>query len=232
MIPHVRKQELSANNLANASASGFKKDSIFTRQLSQAEKKARAGQADWMQPMVDKVYTDYSPGVFDHTGNPLDLAIDGDGFFKLETLDGQTLLTRSGSFAVNAEGQVVFPGGARLVGEGGPIEVGGGTVSVSFSGEVEVNGMMMSRIVPVTVADLTKLQKIGGSTYVVPEGAELISIETATIRQGYLETSNVDIVSEMVNMISSYRSYEANAKSMQSQDESLGHLFNRVAGRN
>ncbi len=232
MIPHVKKQELAANNLSNASTSGFKKDSLFTRQLSQAEKKVRAQQADWIQPMVDQVYTDFSPGVFDRTGNALDLAIDGDGFFQLETPDGQTVLTRSGSFTVNPEGQVVFPGGARLVGEGGPVEVGDGTVSVSFTGEVQVDGLTASRITPKTVANLMDLQKIGGSTYVIPEGTELISIETSTIRQGYLETSNVDIVTEMVNMITSFRNYEANAKSMQSQDSSLEQLFNRVGGRN
>jgi len=231
MIPHVRKQELAANNLSNASTSGFKKDSIFTRELSQAEKKVRAQQADWIQPMVDQVYTDFASGIFDRTGNALDLAIDGDGFFQLETIEGQTLLTRSGSFIVNADGQVVFPGGARLVGEGGPVEVGDGTVSVSLSGEVEVDGLTVTRIVPVTVADLMELQKIGGSTYVIPEGMELLPVEKSTIRQGYLETSNVDIVTEMVNMITSYRNYEANAKAMQSQDASLENLFNRVGGR-
>ena len=232
MIPHVRKQELAANNLSNASTSGFKRDSLFTRELSQAEKKVRAQQADWIQPMVDQVYTDFTPGVFDRTGNPLDLAIDGDGFFQLETMDGQTLLTRSGSFSVSADGQMVFPGGARLVGEGGPVEVGEGSVSVSLSGEIEVNGLTVTRIIPVTVADLTELQKIGGSTYIIPEGMELIPVEKSTIRQGYLETSNVDIVTEMVNMITSFRNYEANAKAMQSQDSSLEQLFNRVGGRN
>jgi len=232
MIPHVKKQEVAANNLSNASTTGFKKDALFIRELSRAERKQQPRQADWIQPMLDQVYTDYSPGVFDRTGNQLDIAIDGDGFFALETEDGQTVLTRSGSFMVDAGGLIVFPGGARLMGEGGPIEVGEGIVSISFDGEVEVDGSTVARITPRTVADLGELTKIGGSTYAVPKGVELQTVANATIRQGYLETSNVDIVTEMVNMITSFREYEANAKALQSQDSSLEQLFNRVGGRN
>ncbi|MFH1687352.1 MAG: flagellar hook-basal body protein [bacterium] len=231
MIPHVRRQEIAANNLANAATPGFKKDGVFTQELSKANQKLASRKTDWEQPMMDKTYTDYAPGVFDKTGNPLDLAIDGDGFFVLTTPDGQTVLTRSGSFTSSAEGLLEFPGGATVMGEGGPVEIGNGQVSISSSGEVDVDGIVVARIVPRTVNDLTQLQKIGGSMFVVPEGTELIDVETSTIRQGYLETSNVDIVAEMVDMITSFRNYEANARAVQSQDNSLDHLFKRVAGQ-
>ena len=231
MLPHVRKQEVLANNLANAATAGYKKDEVFTRELSRAERKQQKTRTDWEQPLIDQVYTDFTPGVFDCTNDPLNLAIEGDGFFTLETADGQTVLTRSGTFEVSSDGQLSFPGGAVLRGESGPIEVGNGKLTVSASGEVEVDGVAAGRIVPRTVADLTKLQKIGSASFVVPEGVELITVPDATIRQGYLEAANVDIVSEMIDMITSYRNYEANARAVQTQDSTLEQLFNRVGGK-
>jgi flagellar basal-body rod protein FlgF len=228
MIPRVKKQELSANNLANASTPGFKKDAIFTHELSRAKRKLLPRKSDWQQPMVDEIYTNFAPGVFDKTGNPLDLAIDGDGFFQLELSDGSTALTRAGAFTVNNEGLMCFPGGALLLSEGGPLEVGSGQVIVAQNGDVQVDGGSVGRLIPVTVADLDQLEKIGSAMFRVPDGVPLISVDTATIQQGFLEAANVDIVREMIEMIISFRQYEADSKSVQIQDQSLDHLFNRV----
>jgi len=231
MIPRIKKQELVANNIANASTPGFKKDTIFTRELSRAEERLRPGKSDWQRPMIDEVYTNFAPGVFDKTGNPLDLAIDGDGFFQLELADGSTALTRSGAFTVDNEGFLSFPGGARLLGEGGAIEVGNGQVTVAQSGEVQSDGSTAGRITPVTVENLDRLEKVGSSMFIVPEGTTLIPVATSTIQQGFLEAANVDIVREMIDMIISFRQYEADSKSLQVQDQSLDHLFNRVGSR-
>lgn len=228
MIPRIRKQELTANNLANASTPGFKKDTVFTRELNKAEERLRPHRSDWERPMIDDVYTNFTPGVFDKTGNPLDLAIDGDGFFTLQLADGSSALTRAGSFTVSSEGLLEFPGGALLLSEGGPIEVGNGKVNISQAGDVEVDGSVVGRITPVTVDDLTKLEKVGSAMFRVPEGMALTPVTTSTVQQGFLETSNVDIVREMIDMIISFRQYEADSKSIQVQDQSLDHLFNRV----
>jgi len=231
MLPNIKKQELTAHNVANAATPGYKKDSLFTRELSRAEQRQRVTRSDWEQPMSEEIYTDYSAGMFDRTSNPLDLAIDGDGFFTLQLEDGSTAITRNGSFTVNKDGMLAAPGGAIVVSEGGAIEIGNGKVTISQSGEVEVDGSVMGQLTPVTVEDLQQLQKIGRGMFVVPEEVELIPVDYAVIRQGYIESSNVDIVSEMVDMIIAYRSYEANAKSIQSQDDSLEKLFNRVGSR-
>jgi len=228
MIPLVRKQEASANNLANVGSPGFKRDAVFIRELSRAQQKLATRKSDWEQPMLDDLYTDYSPGVFSKTGNPLDMAIEGDGFFNLQLDDGTTVLTRSGTFTVNADGMLAFPGGALVMGEGGPIEVGNGQISVAQDGAIEVDGLEVARIVPQTVDDLEKLEKIGGSLFAVPKGVSLKPVEYSTIRQGFLEQANVDIVSEMIDMIVSFRSYEADARSIQTQDRSLENLFGRV----
>jgi len=101
---------------------------------------------------------------------------------------------------------------------------------VGGTGDVEVDGVSAGTIRPQSVADFDDLQRIGGSLFAVPEGVELIPPISASIRQGYLETSNVEVVHEMVDMIVAYRSYETNAKALQMQDESLSHLFAKVAG--
>jgi len=230
MIPRIRKQEILANNIANVGTTGFKKDQLFTKELSRAAEKQAPKRTDWQKPMIDKVYVDFAPGVFDKTDNPLDLAIEGDGFFTLQAPDGGIVLTRSGAFEIDANGFLVFPGGYLVTGEGGAIQVGQGQLTVSGTGEVEVNGLPVDRIAPMAVADNDRLQRLGGSLFAVPEGEELLPAQSATIRQGYLETSNVDIVREMVDMLAAYRIYEANAKALQSQDDSLEHLFHKVAG--
>ena len=88
----------------------------------------------------------------------------------------------------------------------------------------------MDKIVTVTVNDLDKLQRLGGSLFSVPPGEELRPSVSSQLRQGYAEQANVDVVHEMVDMIVAYRTYEANARALQSQDQSLDNLFGKVAG--
>lgn len=228
MVPRLKKQELVANNLANASTPGYKKDRLFVQELTKAEKRLRPQKSDWQEPMVDQIYTSFAPGAFDRTGNPLNLAIDGDGFFQVELADGSRALTRNGAFSVSADGLLEIPGGATLIGEGGAIEVGSGKVEISATGIVTSDGQNVGRITPVTVENFDTLHKVGGSLFVVPEGTELIPIETSNIQQGFLEASNVDIVKEMIEMIISFRNYEADSKAIKTQDDSLEQLFNRV----
>ena len=111
MVPAVRKQEMHANNIANAKTTGFKKDIQFTRELSKAEAKKQIKKDDWQLPLVDQDYVDFTSGTFDQTGNPHDLAIEGDGFFVLLDDEGNQYLTRAGMFEVSKEGLLQFPGG-------------------------------------------------------------------------------------------------------------------------
>jgi flagellar basal body rod protein FlgG len=230
MLPQIKKQEVVANNIANAGTAGYKKDVMFSRELSQAERKITPRTNDWQTTLDSRIKIDYGLGVFDKTDNPLDLAIEGDGFFALQAGDGTTALTRSGAFVVDADGFLSMSGGYRLVGDGGPIQVGSGKLSVGQNGEVQVNGLSAGRVAVKTVADVTTLERLGGSLFGVPEGQELIDPLQATIRQGYRETSNVDVIQEMVDMMVAFRTYESNARALQTQDASLNHLFQRVGG--
>ncbi len=231
MLPRIEKQEAIAHNVANAGTTGFKKNIVFARELTEAETRLTPKKSDWEQTVRNYIRVDYAPGVFDKTDNPLDLAIEGDGFFTLQAEDGSTVLTRSGSFIVDSAGFLAFPGGFRLLGDGGPIQTGGGALAVAQTGEAEVDGVPAGRIAPQSVNDVDVLQRLGGSLFAVPEGTELVPSLSATVRQGYLETSNVDVVGEMVDMIVAYRTYEANARSLQIQDSTLDHLLSKVAGK-
>ena len=231
MMPSIKKQEAIANNISNATSSGYKKDNVFTKELSRAQRKHIPKMSDWEQPMVDDLFTDFSAGTFEKTGNPLDLAIDGDGFFQVELPDGNTALTRSGSFTVNQDGLLAHADGPILLADGGAIEPGQGDITISPNGQIDVNGAVVGRITPVTVDDLEQLEKIGASLFKVPEGMQLNTVTTSGIRQGYLETSNVDIVKQMIDRIISYREYEANARALTTQDRSLDNLFSRVASK-
>ncbi len=230
MLPTIKRQETIANNVSNANTAGFKKDAVFTKELTKAQRKHLPVRSDWEQPMIDDVYTNFEGGSFARTDNPLDLAIDGDGFFQVELADGRTALTRSGSFSVNREGLLAHTDGPILLAEGGAIEPGNGTLTVSAAGEIEVNGNVIGRVRPVTVDNLQILEKIGASLFVLPEGVQTTPVNNSVIRQGYLEESNVDIVREMIDMIVAFREYEANARAVTTQDNTLDHLFKRVAG--
>lgn len=230
MLPQIKKEEAIANNIANAGTAGFKKDVMFSKELSKAERNIAKNDPDWQTNLDSRLHVDYSLGVFDKTDNPMDLAIEGDGFFTLQSPDGVTALTRSGAFVVDADGYLSLAEGFRLQGDGGPIQVGGGQLSIGEDGQVQANGQSVGRISVKSVADVNTLERLGGSLFAVPEGEELIDPIHASIRQGYQETSNVDVIQEMVDMMVAFRTYESNARALQTQDASLNHLFQRVGG--
>ena len=229
MIPRIRQQETIANNLANVSTPGYKKDSIFTRELTRAQAKTAPRRTDWETPMINQVYTDFDQGNLDKTGNELDLAIEGYGFFLLEGEDGSQELTRAGNFDVDQAGYITNAEGKRLLSEGGPINVAGNSaVTISEAGQIEVDGDIVSTIQVVEVEDPTELLKVGDNSFILPEGVDATPAQNYYVRQGYLENANVDIVKHMVEMIVAFRHYEASANALKTQDESLERLINNV----
>jgi len=228
MLPQIKRQEVVANNLANASAPGFKRDTLFTKELSRAEIKHSPKKADWQTPMIDQVYTRYDQGSLTQTGNPLDIGLEGDGFMVFDDGQGNNVLSRAGNLTVNPEGLIVNPDGQPLLSDGGPIEVGGGDVSINETGQVQVNGSVVANIRLVDVEDKSVLVKIGKTSFMLPQDIEPIPAVNVTLRQGYVESSNVNVIQEMIGMITSYRSFEADAKAVQAQDDSLEKLMNNV----
>jgi flagellar basal body rod protein FlgG len=212
-----------AHNLANASTVGFK------RQVRSAVAAEGADAPDGQ--IVGRASIDFTQGAAVQTHRPLDLALQGDGLFVLETPDGP-LYTRDGVFHVNAEGQLVDTGGRLLGGEGGPIVlppgVSAAAVQISAAGEVSAAGQRLGTIRVVAFDDPGRLEPVGDACFRAPPDLQPKDAEDASVHQGYQEASNVRVVEELVDLIMVTRLYEANLRSIQGHDDQKKDLL-RVA---
>ncbi|MCP4581895.1 MAG: flagellar basal-body rod protein FlgF [candidate division Zixibacteria bacterium] len=227
MLPRVLKQEVFANNMANANTVGYKKDNVFLQQLENAKQKAGlVTDLEWEIPMVDDVYIDFGQGQLSQTNQPLDIALEGEGFFVVDTPDGERY-SRNGAFGLTAEGTLVDGNGNSVLSDAGPITIAGDEISISNDGGVFVDGAEAARIRVVDFEKPYDLRKVDDG-YFMPED-ETILPEAATgfsVRQGYVETSNVNIIQNMVDMLVSFRAYQSGQKAIQAQDETLDKAVN------
>ena len=217
-----KQLDLSAQNMANAATSGYKKERIsFRNSLIPVDNKPAGAPDGRSMSDVSAVATDFSPGAMMKTGNPLDLAINGDGFFALE---GNTY-TRNGNFRIDGEGYLVTQDGRRVLGSGGPVSVQGGRIDVSASGEIFVDGVSAGTLRIVDFPDKNVLEKLsGGVFYTRTPGREI----NTQVSQGYIEASNVEAVREMVEMMVSLREFEAYQKMIIAFDEASSKTVNQM----
>jgi len=235
-----------SNNLANVNTTGFKRSKLeFQDLLYQQSRQAGAdGGAGNLTPSAlqtgsgsrvvstAKVFTQ---GQLSQTGERLDVAIQGDGFFEVQRPDGTNAFTRDGSFKVNATGQVVTNDGLPVLSGFQPIPTGATDISIAPTGEVTVktaSGTTNFKVQLVRFANEAGLENGGGNIYLetpasgTPELGNAGEQGFGTVIQGYLEGSNVNVVEEMVKMIVAQRAYEINSKAIQSSDEMLQQINN------
>ncbi len=229
LVEEIR-QAVIANNLANGSTDGYKSDAVsFRRRLAEAREDLIPGVEgldaglDGLSGGVflDEVAFSRSQGAIVPTGNPFDLALRGDGFFVVG--DGrQRLYTRAGSFRRDIAGELTTADGRfRLLGaDGNPVRVGTGDVRVGSRGEISVDGRPAGRLLVAGSLDPTRFEKSGGN-YFRYLGEGLPPAAPGEVAQGYLESSDVSPVSEMVRLIQSHRAYEANLQMARIQDATL-----------
>ncbi|MGV1100148.1 flagellar basal-body rod protein FlgF [Thiovibrio sp. JS02] len=210
------------NNLANVDTPGYKKETVtFGEMLYNVNRsRQRVGKA----LNIDTVH---QQGVIQKTDNPLDLAITGDGFFKIETAAG-VRYTRAGNFQRNALGQLVTPNGYPVLGEGGPITLEGDKVDIGLDGRIFVDGVQVDQLAIGTAAP-DALVKEGENLFRLKEGAAEEVPERFVLQQGYVEKSNVNTVTEMTEMIDLYRAYEGQQKMIRAVDD-LDDLAVRKVG--
>jgi len=227
MLPRVLKQEVFANNMANVNTVGYKKDNVFLHQLENAKQKAGlVTDLDWEIPMVDDVYIDFGQGQLRQTNQPLDIALEGEGFFVVDTPDGERY-SRNGAFSLTAEGTLIDGNSNSVMSDAGPITIAGDEISFSNDGGVFVDGAEAGRIRVVNFEQPYNLRKVNDG-YFMPEDESVLP-EAATdfsIRQGYVEASNVNIIQNMVDMLVSFRAYQSGQKAIQAQDETLDKAVN------
>jgi flagellar basal-body rod protein FlgG len=225
MLAEQIRQDLLANDLANVSTSGYKSDRASQRSfgdvlLSNTATGAIVGNLSYGASVTD-IATDLTPGTLQDTGEPLDLAIEGDGFLAVQT-DAGLRFVRGGRMVVDAEGRLATSAGQPLLDVNGqPVVVGGETgVTIAADGTVAVNGAAVSRLALVSLPDA---QKLGESLFV---GTPAAAPATSAVRQGYLEASGVDAARAMVDMLISLRTFEANQRVIRTIDDTLGRAVN------
>jgi len=229
----TRELEIITHNLANASTAGFKRRcNAFSKALD-----TQQGSPDTYSPgQIDlETSLDFSQGNFTQTGNPLDFAIMGKGFFVVETPEGP-LYTRNGSFQINSNGQLVDSAGRLVSGEAGPItvppSVGISQISVSANGTVIGSGANIGKLQIMDFKENeNKLIPAGTNCFVMPDTeVRPTPAETIVVKQGFQEASNVKVVDELVDMIMVSRLYEANMRYLSAQKENSGSIMNVAMG--
>ncbi|MCE5314849.1 MAG: flagellar hook-basal body protein [Armatimonadota bacterium] len=213
LVAQANRQDVIANNIANAQTPGFKRQKVVTSSFaSELESQMITALQRERPPYPDSPVSpvlayassaqDNSEGPIHGTGNAFDFAIDGPGAFEVNTATG-TRLTRAGNFRLDTSGELCTADGEKVVGESGPILISDGKWKVDANGDVIVNG-----------AILNKIKIVGGQR------------DQTKVMQGYLEGANISIVREMVDMIANVRSFEANQKVVTSVDSTLDKLIN------
>jgi len=230
-IIQEKRMEIIANNLANVNAVGFKRDRCAF-QVPNPEDEARAAETTVQTGLLAKqpfeTYTDYNQGPLHATGNPLDLALSGDGFFVVKTPDGEKY-TRSGNFVLDAEKNLVTQDGHQVVGQGGPIVVDGAQVTIDETGAVIINGKRAGALKIVDFPKPYALQKDGGGLFKkADDQPEPIAAADVTVNQGFVEGSNINPILEMTEMIETVRGYESYQRIIQFLGEINAKAANEV----
>jgi flagellar basal-body rod protein FlgF len=235
-----RELDVVANNIANLNTTGFKADAaVFEEFLMPV---ARADQFQLPDRRLSFVqdratWHDLSQGPMQQTGNPLDIAIDGNAFLVVQTPRGERY-TRNGALQLNAAGELVTSAGDRVLGDGGPITLlpGDRDVTISADGTVSVReganatiDASRGRVRLASFAQPEVLQKDGSSTFAAPAGVLPQAPRNARIVQGVLEKSNVRAVVEMTRMIDVTRTYTQVANLMQQHGELRRTAIERLA---
>ncbi len=265
MIIQERVQDIIAQNLANSQMPGYQRNEVVVRSfpdvmlkatydgLTENTNKNRYNHAIGRIGTgagIDWIYTDYSGGSFRYTGEPTDLAIDGDGYFTLITPDGMRF-SRSGDFQVNTEGYLVNNQGYYVMGQGtqnnripGPIQVGRDDFRIGAYGHVYATRRALDaagnpveqeyeidQLRVVDFEDRDKLFREPGNIFRCEEDdTENFKIpERFNVAQGYIEQSNAAPATEMVKLIDSFRVHEASARVIRALDQTLGKAVNEIA---
>ncbi|MBQ9897774.1 MAG: flagellar hook-basal body protein [Synergistaceae bacterium] len=250
MLVQETNLDVTANNLANVDTPGFKKrvsaNAEFSAYMDRIEKISEDGETKLMTtPLftmnwrgkqtigtmaLANIYSedvmDTTPGVVKTTENPLDVAIDGPGFFAVADEEGNTYYTREGNFTLDAAGNIITPNGMQLQGNGGGISVGNArSVNINRRGQVIADGNVVGNLQIFNFERPTYLRQAAKNLLAVTqESGEAEGIANPRFFEHALEMSNVSVVEEMVRMIEAQRAYEGASKALMTHDDMTSRL--------
>lgn len=211
LMTRTNSLDTIANNLANVSTPGFRAShNSFSAALATAgdEPLSALNQDANEYGFLSGTRIDTTQGALVPTGNPLDLAIDGSGYFSAETAVGP-VYTRGGNFRVSPQGQLITAAGDKVLGEGGgAITIVGEPVSISTDGTISVNGAVAGRLKLTEFPQGTQLESLGNSYYKAPLGTAQTAVDTK-VRQAQLESSNVNPITSVVELITAQHEVES-----------------------
>ena len=236
MLLQRRRMETITNNIVNAETTAYKKefnishsfDEVLTRRINDnpTVRQGRIVGPLNLGTQVDQLYLDFTQGALETTERSTDLALIGDAFFVVQTPEGERY-TKTGHFYINDGGFLTDVDGNLLLGSNGPINVGGIDFAVDSSGNVFNADGYIDTIRVVSFADNETLRRQGSNLYYSTE-PPLAEANPYSIAQGFLESSNIDIGREMVDMLAMFRTYETNQRMMTMIDETLGRAVNDI----
>ena len=249
MMLQLVRQDAVANNLANVSTSGYKKDIVVSTSfpgmlMSRLGEKDPGVNAPYeiIGPLptgasMSGVFTDHAQGNIQKTDSPLDAAIFGEGYYVVNTPQGERF-TRDGQMSINSENVLVNKQGLPYLDENDQTIVINreinrdyrGDISISNRGEIYLDNERITRLKVVNFEDPGTLRKIGNN--LMTAGNPYTIMDRPEIKQGFMETSNVNPISEMVSLISITRAYEAMQKMVQAEDDAMGTVINSVGSVN
>lgn len=216
-----KRYSVIANNLSNSQTVGFKKDNlVFRKVIDKASNELKREE-------TGRTLISFQQGELQTTGNPLDVAIDGEGFFKIRTPQG-IRYTRAGRFEINNERILVNGSGFPIMGRGGEITLSGKNISIEKDGSIQVDGSVVGQLAVVALPDPNLLKKEGQTLMRLDIPQEETEENGGQVIQGALESSNTNTVEEMMKMMDSLRSYETCIKLIQSNDELNAKVINEV----
>lgn len=221
----LREMRVVANNIANSATSGFRQEGIvFSEYITSVD-----GASSVSMGQANARLTSFSQGALTQTGGQFDFAIEGEGFFLVETPAGQRL-TRAGAFSPNAEGDLVTPDGFRVLDPGGApvfIPPGAADVSVSADGTISSNGDPIGQIGLVQPENPQGLVREDGVMFRAEDGFQ--PAEQGRILQRYVESSNVNAVLQLTRMIEVQRAYELGASFLEAEDERVRQAMRTIS---
>lgn len=216
-----RQLDIVANNIANANTTGFKTEDLMVRTEQAKPAKTLDGASPVKFVLDDRVARDFTQGAMNKTGGDFDVAIEGTGFFHIQTAAGDRY-TRDGRFTTNQEGQLVTQAGNQVLDDGGGallIDPALGPVSIGQDGTVSQGAVRVGRLGVVRPDDLSSMAKDGDNLYRNTTNTTPQQAQDARVHQGMLESSNVQPVIEITKLIEIQRAYEGVAKMMDNTAE-------------
>jgi flagellar basal-body rod protein FlgG len=242
MTTQMKKMDVTANNIANVNTTGFKRDLVITRsfhdelvhRLDDVTDFVHARRLGSLGPgnYVDTIHTDFRQGGFIPTGSLLDFAINGEGFFAINVRmangEIEEMYTRDGSFVLTPDNMLVTSEGNFVMGQNGSIILPLGHVEIGDTGRIYVDNQLIDIMRIVNFENPQSLRAVGDNLFTTTPESQFTSFN-GIIKQAHVESSNVNSVKEMVELITISRTYEANSRAIQVYDTILQRAVNDIA---